>query len=99
MPAVAAISLSGMHAAQRTLRAGAHNVANLGTEGFRREQVVQATNPGGGVLASVTSAVAPGHELLSDVVGQIQSRNAFIANLAVFKASDRMTGSLLDVLA
>ena len=35
----ASIALSGMNAAQTQLRASAHNVANLGTDGFRRRQV------------------------------------------------------------
>jgi hypothetical protein len=32
------------------------------------------------------------------MVGLLQAKNSFLANLAVFKTGDRMTGSLLDAL-
>ena len=31
------------------------------------------------------------------MVGLLQAKNAFLANLAVFRTSDRMMGSLLDM--
>ena len=94
------IALSGMSAAQLNLQASAHNIANLGTEGFRREQVVQteAVNRAG-VEASPTRAAAPGNAIETDLVGLLQGKNAFLANLAVFRASDRMHGALLDIAA
>ena len=41
MASALSIATSGMNAAQLSLQASAHNIANLGTEGFRREEVVQ----------------------------------------------------------
>jgi hypothetical protein len=35
----------------------------------------------------------------TDIVGLLQSKNAFLANLAVFRTSDRMLGSLFDTNA
>jgi len=95
----ASIALSGMNAAQTQLRASAHNVANLATDGFRRQQVQQTPQPGGGVEAAVTRADRPGPDLVQDVVTQLQAKNAFLANLAVFKTSDKMAGALLDTQA
>ena len=100
MVSALSIATSGMNAAQLGLQASAHNIANLSTEGFRREQVVQteAAN-GAGVEASLTRADRSGSAIETDLVGLLQGKNAFLANLAVFRASDRMHGALLDIAA
>lgn len=85
MSSTPAIALSGMNAAQRQLQVHAHNIANLGTEGFRR------TTPSG-------PATTPGPAIATDLVGQLVAKHHFLANLAVFKTSDRMTGALLDAV-
>ena len=98
MLASPALALSGMNAAQAGLRASAHNVANLNTDGFRRQQVVQTEAPSGGVSTSLTTAEHAGAAMETDMVGLLQSRHAFLANLAVFRTSDRLLGSLLDTV-
>jgi hypothetical protein len=40
-----------------------------------------------------------GASLEDDMVAQLQARNAFLANLAIFRAGAGATGSLLDVFA
>lgn len=97
MSSLSAISLSGMNAAQSALSASAHNIANLSTTSFRREQVTMASAVGGGVTTSVLRASVDGHALEADIVGQLVAKNHFLANLAVFKTSDQMRGSLLDM--
>ena len=99
MLAVSALALSGLSAAQATLRVSAHNVANLATDGFRRQQVAVSTGSSGGVIAQVVRADATGDALETDVVAQLQAKNAFLANLAVFRTHDRMMGELLDASA
>ena len=42
---------------------------------------------------------AAGEALEADVVAQLQAKNAYLANLAVFKAADKMAGVLLDKTA
>lgn len=96
MSSISAIAVSGMSAAQLRLQASAHNIANLSTEGFRRQQVQQTSNPQGGVRTSITQALQPGQSLEAEVVAQLKAKNDFLASLAVFRTSDRMTGSLLD---
>jgi flagellar hook-associated protein FlgK len=96
MSSISAIAVSGMSAAQLRLQASAHNIANLSTEGFRRQQVQQTSDPMGGVRASVTQVQRTGASLEADVVAQLQAKNDFLASLAVFRASDRMAGTLLD---
>lgn len=94
------ISLSGMNAAQTRLEASAHNVANLNTAGFTRQEVSQSSTNGGGTFATVsTSASGPGNGLETDMVQQLQAKNVFLANLSVFKASNDMLGNLLDTTA
>ena len=41
MNSISSIALSGLNAAQTSLNASAHNVANLATEGFKRQETVQ----------------------------------------------------------
>ncbi|MCZ4315472.1 flagellar basal body protein [Comamonadaceae bacterium G21597-S1] len=93
------IALSGMQAAQTRLRAAAHNVANLSTDGFRRQEVQQSARSQGGVRADVVRSSVPGPDLVRDTVERLQAKNAFMANLAVFKTSDTLAGALLDTRA
>lgn len=97
MASVSSISLSGMNAAQTQLNVVAHNVANLNTDGFTRQQVALTEQPEGGVSASVGKASQPGAALEEDVVSQLQAKHAYLANLAVFKTSNKMAGALLDL--
>lgn len=99
MSSISAIALSGMSAAQSSMHASAHNIANLGTTAFRRQQTVQAEQALGGVSTSLRQLPQPGNALETDLVTQLQAKNAFLANLAVFRAHDRMTGSLLDAVS
>jgi len=40
-----------------------------------------------------------GSSIEQDLVAQLQAKNAFLANLAVFRGGSRATGSLPDVSA
>jgi flagellar hook-associated protein FlgK len=98
MLAPPAIALSGMKAAQTRLQSSAQNIANLGTASFRRQQVSQTAEIGGGVSTALSQAPEAGNALEADVVGLLQARNSFLANLAVFRTGDKMMGLLLDAL-
>lgn len=91
-----ALALSGMQAAQTQLDVAAGNIANSETPGYRRRVVQQAAQADGGVSTSVAATQQPGPALESDVVSQLQAKHAFIANLAVFKTQNAMTGALLN---
>ncbi len=90
------IALSGMNAAQMQLNTSAHNIANINTTGFKRQEVTQTAQAQGGVSTSVNTASVEGDALVTDVVTQLQAKHAFIANLAVFKTHDKLAGVLLD---
>ena len=96
MASISSIALSGMRAAQTSLGASAHNVANLNTPGFRRQEVVQTEEKEGGVSTTITQSRVEGPALETDLVAQLQAKNAFLANLSVFKTSNQMAGALLD---
>ena len=99
MTSILSTSLSGINAAQLSMSASATNIANLGVDGYRREQVQLSAAAPTGVMATLGQAASPGEDLAADVVGLLQGRNAMLANLAVFRSGSRTTGSLLDILA
>jgi flagellar hook protein FlgE len=99
MDSISSVSLSGMNAAQTALDAAASNVANANTPDYRRREVSNVQTAQGGVTAEVRRAEAAGPALESDLVAQLQAKNAFLANLAVFKTSNAMAGALLDLKA
>ena len=99
MNALSSIALSGLNAAQTQLDASANNIANLSSTDYHRELVSQTEQPGGGVGTQVSRAAQPGDALEQDVVGQLMAKNSFMANLAVFKTSVRLTGTLLNTTA
>ena len=96
---LSAISLSGMSAAQTQLSASANNIANTLTPGYQRQAVVQQSDPAGGVSATVVRSSSEQSALVQDVVQQLQAKNAFLANLAVFRSNDQMMGVLVNLHA
>lgn len=96
MNPVNATALSGLQSSQARLSASAHNVANVQTPGFRRDEVQAEANPQGGVNTRVDKAAEPGVSLEQEVVEQMAAVIAYKANLQVVKASDRMAGALLN---
>jgi flagellar basal body rod protein FlgC len=96
MNSLTSIASSGMAAAQTRLQSSASNIANLSTENYHRQEVSQTAQTGGGVSASVARAPVAGPALLTDVVAQLEAKNSFLANLAVFKTSSQLQGALLN---
>ncbi len=99
MNSIFSIGLSGMQAAQTRLTVSGHNVANGGTDGFRRQQVLAESVPTGGVHVHISAATAPGGALAADLVDQRLAQHLFSANLRTVQTADRMLGSLLDAVA
>lgn len=89
-----------MNAAQTRLQASAHNIANLETPAFNRQEVAQNNQVGGGTYATVSNSTGGnGAALETDMVQQLQAKNSFLANLSVFKTSNAVLGTLLDIAA
>ena len=71
-------------------------MANVQTEGYQREELQQSARSDGGVSTQVVASGTSGAALEADMLGQLQAKNAFLANLSVFKTSNTMAGALLD---
>jgi len=99
MSSISSTALSGLNVASLQLQSSAHNIANLQTPGFRRQQVLQQAEPGGGVSASVSQVDAPGEAQAEDVVNQIQASLVYRANLQTLRVQRDLLGTLLDVQA
>ena len=99
MQPVSTIALSGMTAATVNLGAAGHNLANLGTTGFRRQIASSETLPTVGVKSRLDRAVGPGNAMETDLVGLLSTKHSFLVNLAVFRTSDTMSRTLLDTVA
>jgi flagellar hook-associated protein FlgK len=99
MNSISAIAGSGLQAARLGLDAAANNIANAGTPGYRREQVLQQADPAGGVRAALATLPAPGDDLAADLVGQRMAAYSFKAGVRVLQTADRMMGTLLDAFA
>lgn len=99
MSSISSTALSGLNAATLQLQSSAHNIANLQTPGFRRQQVLQQAEPGGGVSASVSRSDVPGEALAEDVVNQMQASLVYRANVQTLRVQRDLLGTLLDVQA
>ncbi len=94
------IALSGMQSAQTRVAVSAHNVANLLTDGFRPQRVMQTSAPSGGSQASVTTAPSPEPvSLEQEIVDQIVSKTQYAASARVLGVVAEMRGSLFDLFA
>lgn len=96
MNALSSIALSGINAAQTRLNASAHNIANVSTDNFRREEVSAQERPEGGVSVTVGKADRVGTDLVQDIVEQKMAALEFKANVQVLKTSTQVMGTLLD---
>ncbi|SRR5579884_1462350 len=107
-------SLSGLRASLEKLDASANNIANLSTDGFKKDQVLFSEGAGGGVVAEVTKSAEPGPfyqspkgelvqasnvDLAEESAQQILARYTFSMNLATIKTTDEMEKSIIDLLA
>lgn len=103
MNSAVSIALSGMNVATARLNVSAHNIANAQTPEFKRQQVLQATSPEGGVSATLNASAnaeaVPMGSLAEDLVQQMQAAYEFKANLRVVKTQYDMLGQLLDLRA
>ena len=96
MASISGIALSGMQAAMAGLQSSAHNIANAPVEGFRRQELALESTAAG-VSYEFVQSPRTGSALDRDLVAQLASRNAFLANLAVFRTADDLAGTLLNL--
>jgi len=66
-----AISASGLHSSIVNLRASAHNIANINTNGFKSQEVVKSSLSTGGVSSIVRQTETPGELIFNPLTGEI----------------------------
>lgn len=93
------IASSGMNAAALRQSAASANLANTLTPGYKRLWVSEATLPDGGVVAKKGRGQSEGADLVSDMVTGIGAMYSFKANVISLRTADRMTGTVLNLLA
>lgn len=92
-------ALSGVRAASTHLDTAAHNIANAETPKFKRQEVVQAVQPEGGVRVSIQQSPRQGPEMAQDIITQLSASYTYKANLQVIETASQMTGELLNTSA
>jgi flagellar basal-body rod protein FlgC len=104
-------NLSALSALSTVQQVSANNVANVNTDGFRASSVTLESGPGGqGVrVGSIRESSAPAPfiggvegsntDIATEMVGMMRTGHAFSANTAAVRASEEMTGHLLNMIA
>ena len=89
-PPSTASALAGMHDASRTLDVAAHNIANANTE---------TAAPSAPLRPDGTTDATDTLDFPTQMVAVATAPIVYAANAQVVRASDEMTGSLLDLFA
>ena len=91
---------SAVRAYTRGVLVNAQNLANVQTTDYRPQDTVYLSNASEGVRAEVTSSPEPQPvDEAKELIGLAANRRAIQANIAVFRASDKTLGVLLDTVA
>ena len=109
------ISASGLHASIENLRASAHNIANIDTNGFKSQAVVNKSLSTGGVFSTVRQTDTPGNPLFNPVTGgtvegsNVSTVNEMVnliisgaharSNANAIRAADDILGFIVNLIA
>ncbi|NOY84952.1 MAG: flagellar biosynthesis protein FlgC [Nitrospirae bacterium] len=107
-------SQSGISAGLKRQEVSANNVANISTEGFKKDTIVQNEGSTGGVVVQIEKSSIPGPQfpeadgsliegsnvdLAEEAVNQSIAATTFGANLAALKATQQAEKSIIDLFA
>ncbi len=107
-------SSSGLSASLEKTNASANNIANLSTNGFKKDVVLTSEGVSGGVVVEVEKSTETGPfyqstsgqwveasnvDLAQETADQLLAKYAFSANLAAIKTTDEMQKSVIDLIA
>lgn len=107
-------SLSGIAASLKRVDTSAHNTANLSTNGFKKDTVLQSEGGTGGVVVHIGKSITPGPRfpspdgtlvegsnvaLAEEAVHQILAEAEMRANLATLNTALEMNKSIIDLFA
>lgn len=107
-------SVSGIQASLQMLSVSAHNVANMNTDGFKKEHISLNEGSNGKVDVHITEDAEPGPmyqhangviieasnvDINEEILRQISAKHLFSANAIALKTSVETQKGLLDILA
>jgi len=107
-------SLSGIRAAFTSLSVSSNNVANINTDGFKKQVVNLSEGPDGGVISNISESTesgpthqdengnlieGPNVEFSEEAVEQIKAKTLLSANVAVITRANDAQKSLFDIFA
>ncbi len=107
-------SISGIRAATDMLSTSANNIANINTDGYKKQNVNLRSDNGSGVVADITESSEAGSSYINkrgdmvetsnvnyieEAVTQIKARHLLSANAAAIKYTDDAQKSIMDILA
>jgi flagellar hook protein FlgE len=89
---------SGMNAAVGLLNVTANNIANANTPGFTAKRANLSPGPTGGVVIDGVQSTGQPVDLANEMTSLTTDRLLYNANAAVLRASEHMSGTLLNIL-
>lgn len=107
-------SQSGISAGLKRQEVSAHNTANIGTEGFKKDTVIQNEGSTGGVVVHIEKSTIPGPQLpksdgsfvegsnvnyAEEAVNQSIAETTLGANVAALEATQQAEKSIIDLFA
>ena len=107
-------SVSGIQAALQVLSVSAHNVANMKTDGFKKQHASLSEGSNGKVTVNIMEDAGPGPmyqlangaiveasnvDISEEILRQISAKHLFSANAVALKTSVETQKGLLDILA
>lgn len=93
-------SLMGMQSLSASLQATAHNIANMGKDGFNPQSVVPENGPDGLPPPNVTlnsHIDGSGTQIEKELARLIGTQSAFEANAAVIRTDEELNGVLINI--
>ncbi len=107
-------SLSGISGSLKKIEASSNNTANLSTNGFKKDTVLQNEGQAGGVVVHIEKGLTPGPQLpepdgssvegsnvdlAEEGVNRVLAETELKANIAVLKTADETGQSIIDLFA
>jgi flagellar basal-body rod protein FlgC len=91
-------NVSALSALGTVQQVSANNVANVNTDGFAAGSVTLESGPGGQGVRVGDIREGGATDLATEMVTMVRTENAFSANTTAIRASEEMTGHLLNMI-
>ncbi len=91
-------NISALSALGTVQQVSANNVANVNTDGFAAGSVTLESGPGGQGVRVGDIREGGATDLTTEMVTMMRTENAFSANTTAIRATEEMTGHLLNMI-